>query len=64
MMFARVDIAPHRSPAGIDSHVVMELELIEPSFYFATDPTTVDTFADALVQWLSTHELHGRPGGD
>lgn len=52
IMFARVDVAPHRSVDGIDSHVLMELELIEPSFYFETDPVTVDTFADALHDWL------------
>lgn len=59
IMFARVDIAPHRSPEGIDSHVVMELELIEPSFYFETDPRTVDTFADALVAWLDASTVSG-----
>ncbi|MEP1125310.1 MAG: hypothetical protein ABJH68_15610 [Ilumatobacter sp.] len=54
IMFARVDIAPYRTSDGIDGHVVMELELIEPSFYFSTDPATVDTFADALDAWLGT----------
>jgi len=55
IMFARVDIAPFRSADGVDSHVVMELELVEPSFYFETDPDTVDTFADALNGWLDEH---------
>lgn len=62
IMFARVDIAPFRSGDGVDSHVVMELELIEPSFYFETDPATVDTFADALDAWLSAHGLLGLTG--
>ncbi len=57
IMFARVDIAPFRSADGSDGHVVMELELIEPSFYFETDPSTVDTFADSLVDWLDRHGL-------
>lgn len=52
IVFARIDIAPHRAVDGTDSHVLMELELIEPSFYFETDPDTVDTFADALAAWL------------
>lgn len=52
IMFARVDIGPHRASDGSDGHVVMELELIEPSFYFETDSATVDTFADGLSAWL------------
>lgn len=60
IMFARVDIAPHRSADGADSYVVMELELIEPSFHFETDPATVDTFADSLCAWLDAHGLAGR----
>jgi hypothetical protein len=62
MMFARVDVAPYRSTDGTDSYVVMELELIEPSFYFETDPVTVDTFADALVAWLGARGLHSETG--
>lgn len=62
IVFARVDIAPHRSADGIDSYVVMELELIEPSFYFHTNPATVDAFADGLTAWLGTHVLHGATG--
>ena len=51
--FARVDVAPHRSADGVDSFVVMELELIEPSFYFDTNPVAVDAFADGLTAWLA-----------
>jgi hypothetical protein len=64
IMFARVDVAPYRSAAGVDSHVLMELELIEPSFYFETDPATVDTFADALVAWLGAHGHNIETGSD
>lgn len=52
IMFVRVDIAPHRSADGVDGFVVMEVELIEPSFYFETDRQSVDTFADSLTAWL------------
>lgn len=52
IMFARVDIAPHLSVDGVDGFVVMEVELIEPSFYFETARGSVDTFADAIVSWL------------
>ena len=62
IMFARVDIAPYRASDGTDSHVVMELELIEPSFYFETDQTTVDTFADALLAWLAGRGLLAETG--
>lgn len=64
IMFARVDIAPHRTADGTDTHVVMELELIEPSFYFETDPATIETFADALVAWLDPCVAHGTTGCD
>ncbi len=64
IMFARVDIAPHRASDGSDAHVVMELELIEPSFFFATDPITVDTFADALTAWLGTIDRRHTSGAD
>ncbi|MFK7919812.1 MAG: RimK family alpha-L-glutamate ligase [Ilumatobacter sp.] len=53
-MFARVDVAPSRDVDGNESFVLMEFELVEPSFYFATDPATVDTFADVLVEWLGS----------
>lgn len=62
IMFARVDIAPYRAVDGTDAYVVMELELIEPSFYFETDPATVETFADALVAVLGSQHLHCRTG--
>lgn len=58
-MFARVDIAPHRAPDGTESFVLMELELVEPSFYFATTAGAVDTFADALMGWLPQAEPSG-----
>ncbi len=61
IMFARVDIAPFRSADGSDGHVLMELELIEPSFYFETDPTTVETFAESLVAWLEARDLDAAP---
>ena len=59
IFFARVDVAPYRHPDGTDSHVVMELELIEPSFYFRTDPATVDLFADRFTDWLRRRDLVG-----
>ncbi len=52
IVFARVDIAPHRSGDASESHVVLELELIEPSFYFVTDPSASDRFADRFTGWL------------
>ena len=51
--FARIDIAPMRGPDGTDRFVVMEAELIEPSFYFEKTPGSVDVFADALVARLN-----------
>lgn len=57
IVFARVDIAPHRHADGVDSYVVMELELIEPSFYFTTDPSKVDLFADGFTTWLRRRGL-------
>lgn len=63
IMFARVDIAPHRGADGIDGFVVMELELIEPSFYFETAAGSVETFADAMVAWLDTADLVDVTGG-
>ena len=59
IFFARVDVAPYRQADGTESHVVMELELIEPSFYFTTDPTTVDLFADRFTEWLRERDLVG-----
>ena len=72
IFFARVDVAPFRQADGTDSYVVMELELIEPSFYFTTDPATVDLFADRFTDWLRDRDLVGSlvgglvadPGGE
>ena len=63
IMFARVDVAPFREADGSDSFVLMELELVEPSFYFETDPDTVDTFADALLAWLQRLPTRQGSGG-
>ena len=60
IVFARVDIAPFRASDGSESFVLMELELIEPSFYFDTDPLAVDLFADRLVDWLQ-QRVHAGP---
>lgn len=52
--FARVDIAPH-GPGGrdeADSLVVVELELIEPSFYFESSPGSAAWLAAAFVEHL------------
>ena len=62
-MFARVDIAPYRRADGTDSYVVMELELIEPSFYFHVAPSAVETFADALEAWFDGCVASGGSGG-
>lgn len=60
IVFARVDIAPLRAaPDGAESYGVMELELIEPSFYFATSDGSVESFADRLVGWLEQRCLLG-----
>jgi O-ureido-D-serine cyclo-ligase len=47
--YARVDLA--RDAAG--APVVMELELIEPSLYFAHAPGSADRFAAAVLRWLA-----------
>ncbi len=52
--FARVDIAP-AAPSGrhdASALVVMELELIEPSFYLATSPGSAARLGAALVEAL------------
>lgn len=65
--FARVDIAPWRAPDGTETHVVLELELIEPSFYFvattsdAHDP--VARFADRLLASLAAGRDAGARSG-
>lgn len=43
ILYARVDVAP-----GPDGPVLMELELIEPSFYFHTTPGSAERFAERL----------------
>jgi hypothetical protein len=50
--FARIDVAPLRDRHGDESLVVMEVELIEPSFYFDVTPGSADAFADRLVHLL------------
>ena len=57
IVFARVDVAPYRDDHGVESFVLMELELIEPSFFFQTNPATVDVFADGLANWLARRGL-------
>lgn len=49
LSFARIDIAPIRNEDGSESLVVMEVELIEPSFYLDTAPQAADLFAKRLV---------------
>jgi hypothetical protein len=51
--FARVDIAPIRDRDGNESLVVMEVELIEPSFFFDVTPGSADVFADRLTKLLA-----------
>lgn len=58
-MFARVDIAPYRAVDGAESFVLMELELVEPSFYFETAAGSVDNFADVLMEWLPESSSSG-----
>jgi glutathione synthase/RimK-type ligase-like ATP-grasp enzyme len=60
LTFARVDVAP--GPRG---PVIMELELIEPSFYFHTAPGSVERFAEHVVdQVSSTFPGRRRTAGD
>ena len=49
LSFARIDIAPFRRLDGDESLVVMEVELIEPSFYLATSPRAAELFATRLT---------------
>jgi glutathione synthase/RimK-type ligase-like ATP-grasp enzyme len=48
LAYTRVDLIP--DDAG--NPVVLELELIEPSFFFAQAPEAVDRFADAITRRL------------
>ncbi|MDJ0916656.1 MAG: hypothetical protein QNJ05_02755 [Woeseiaceae bacterium] len=45
--YARVDFVS----AGNDEFLLMELELIEPSLYFRTDPTSTERFARGLTSF-------------
>lgn len=49
LSFARIDVAPIRDDDGTESIVVMEVELIEPSFYLTTSPPAAELFARRLV---------------
>ena len=48
-LYARVDLA--RLDSG--GHALMELELIEPSLYFRTDPESPRRFARAFEGWMT-----------
>ena len=48
LAYTRVDLIPDDQ----GNPVVLELELIEPSFFFAQAPEAVDRFADAIVRRL------------
>lgn len=50
--YARVDIVPYRDDDGSEFPVVMELELIEPSFFLHTAKGSAERLADRLVSWL------------
>lgn len=52
-LYARVDLVP--GPDG--SPVVLELELIEPSVYHFTDPTSADRFATTILEHLTQEAL-------
>ena len=57
--FARVDIAPFVDSTGAESLVVMEVELIEPSFFLHTAPGSAEFFADRLVSRLGLGSGNG-----
>jgi hypothetical protein len=63
VFFARVDVAPFQDESGRETFIVMELELIEPSFYYATNEAAVALFADRLVGWLRARGLDSRIAG-
>lgn len=48
MRYARVDVAKYKG-----EWCLMELELIEPSFYFRHCPMAASNFAQAIDQWVS-----------
>lgn len=55
-LYARVDLL-HTDAGGLE---IVELELIEPSLYFRTDPGAPDRFATALNGWWKRYA--GDPG--
>lgn len=48
LLYARVDLVP-----GPEGPLVMEVEMIEPSWFLATDPTSPDRAAAAILERLS-----------
>jgi O-ureido-D-serine cyclo-ligase len=58
LLYARVDLVP-----GPDGPVVLELELVEPSLFLATDPAAADRAADAIVAALD-HNRRARTAPD
>ncbi|WP_420451443.1 ATP-grasp domain-containing protein [Ilumatobacter sp.] len=62
VFFARVDVAPMRAASGEESFVVVELELIEPSFFFATGPSSLERFADALASTVESADARPAAG--
>lgn len=49
LLYARVDFVPD----GAGDHLLLELELIEPFFFFDTYEAAADRFADAVLEWLA-----------
>lgn len=47
LLYARADLVRWQG-----AWVVMEVELVEPSLYFAYDDASADRFADAFVAWM------------
>ena len=54
LAFARFDIAPFRRPDGTESPIVMEVELIEPSFYLTASSQAAELFAARLVDRITS----------
>jgi glutathione synthase/RimK-type ligase-like ATP-grasp enzyme len=46
-LYARIDLVRHDP-----GFVLMELELVEPSLYFRTDPGSAERFAQAFAAWM------------
>jgi len=53
LAFARVDIVPFRRADGTETSVVMEVELIEPSFYLATSPRAAELLATRVIDRMT-----------